>query len=154
MVTMLLLTLLLACAGNFRCKAQIGDQDGSSSAEGLDLLPLEVVAAIPSTLLASAAGSAPIEIRDAAALQVVFSQPVIRLGADFGSEDINAPFAVEFIDGSPLLGEGLLQRWVTTYIWRIDPPDLGWPTDADLALKWNSMLQTWTGAELVTEVEV
>lgn len=148
----LLLPLLLAFAGDFRCGAQDGSQDGSTTVGSFDLLPLEVVAAIPSTLLAS--DSAPVEIQDAAALQVVFSQPIIRLGADFSSESINAPFTVEFIDGSPLLGEGLLQRWVTTFIWRIDPPDLGWPTDADLTLTWNPTLTTWTGAELVTDVEV
>eukprot|EP00892_Ulva_mutabilis_P003496 jgi/Ulvmu1/1518/UM011_0248.1 len=146
-----LLPLLLACIGDLRCEAQNGNQNGGAASQSFDLLPLEVVAAIPSTLLAS--GDTAIQIRGAAALQVVFSQPIIRLGADFGSESINAPFTVEFVDGSPLLGEGLLQRWVTTYIWRIDPPDLGWPTDADLTLKWNQMLTSWTGAELVTDVQ-
>ena len=150
MALKLLFLLLLACVGHLRCVAQNGD--GSAPADSFAVLPLEVVAAIPSTLLGS--GDSAIQIRGAAALQVVFSQPVIRLGADFGSESINAPFSVEFIDGSPLLGEGLLQRWVTTYIWRIDPPDLGWPTDADLTLKWNQMLTSWTGAELVTDVQV
>lgn len=135
----------------FLCKAQ-SNEDGASAPPRAELLPLEVAAAIPSTLLG--VDDAVIDIQDAAALQVVFSQPVIRLGEDFGSESINAPFSVEFEDGSPLLGEGLLQRWVTTYVYRIDPPDLGFPTDLDLTLKWNSMLTSWTGAQLVTAVEV
>lgn len=80
--------------------------------------------------------------------QVVFSRPVIALGADFGAA-APPPSLVPFtLDGCRGV-DGGRGRWVTTSIYRYDPEaSSGWPSDLDCSFKWNPSLQAYDGAPL------
>eukprot|EP00210_Caulerpa_lentillifera_P004932 g4706.t1 len=104
-----------------------------------DELPLEIVTTTPSTLRQGKTTT----VRDKQTITVVFSRPVIALGADFGEEELPddlVPFTLE-----PTV-QGKL-RWVTTYIARFDSDD-DLPYDSEIQLKWNLKLTTYDGVRL------
>ncbi|KAF5837388.1 hypothetical protein DUNSADRAFT_4436 [Dunaliella salina] len=115
----------------------------SAAAPLLPALKLKPLVTTPSGLLTKE--TVPVEAQQA--LQVVFSRPVIPLGADFGKEDAyggKVPFSLSC---SKLPGRF---RWATTNIARFDP-DSSWPTDLDCTFSFNSNLTSFDGVLLELE---
>uniref|UniRef100_A0A7S3VJT0 Alpha-2-macroglobulin domain-containing protein n=1 Tax=Dunaliella tertiolecta TaxID=3047 RepID=A0A7S3VJT0_DUNTE len=118
----------------------------SAAAPLLPALKLKPLVSSPVELLNCAVkDTVPVEGQQA--LTVVFSRPVIALGADFGKEDTyggKIPFSLSC---SKLPGRF---RWVTTNIARFDP-ETSWPTDLDCTFSFNSNLTSFDGVPLELE---
>jgi hypothetical protein len=131
-------------------RALLADQANSTLLSGL---PLKVVTATPALLL-EPPKSGKVLLRGAQTIQIVFSRPVIALGADFGGSVPPGQLPFTLSGGGDNSTGGLQTlpfgrfRWVTTYIARFDPIDGAWPTDLALSLIWNRQLTTWDGVTL------
>lgn len=125
---------------------------GARAADPFAALPFEVVATTPAELLRGE----DFILQRGQALQVVFSRPV-RAIADWDTESQtpdHEPFSISIKNSAAPFSTIASQRFVTTYILRIDPlpeHDGLWPTDLQLALQWNRDLKTWDGAEMSAE---
>ncbi|KAG2447325.1 hypothetical protein HYH02_007655 [Chlamydomonas schloesseri] len=131
-----------------------GGGGGASRAFLAEVLPLRVVLTAPLELArprddGSGGGGGAVQVQGRQALTVVFTRPVIALGADFGlspeQADKMAPFRLL---NCPVPGKA---RWVTTTIYRFDP-DLHWPSDLDCELTWNTRLVSYDGVPLQLEL--
>jgi hypothetical protein len=112
-------------------------------------LPFEVVATTPRTLL----DGKDFTSQRGQALQIVFSRPVISIGSDWDSTT-SQPFSVAVKNSATNISSIASQRWVTTYIFRLDPlPDHEslWPTNLELLFSWNRALKTWVGVSMSAE---
>lgn len=131
------------------CTVSVGIvSQGVRAEDPFAALPLEVVATTPTDLLKGEDFS----LSRGQALQVVFSRPVIRIGADWeDNSSIPQPLLITVKNSAAAISSIASQRWVTTFILRLDPlPEHGtqWPTDLQLGLAWNRSLQTWDGARM------
>lgn len=110
-------------------------------------LPFEVVSTTPAALLDGVDFTLP----RSQPIQIVFSRPVIAIGDDWDSSDTPSPFSITRSGSRASIDSIASQRWVTTYILRLDPlpeHDGLWPTDLQMILYWNRDIQTWDGATM------
>ena len=124
----------------------------TNSSQILNRIPLkELRILVPTT---------PVYANSKAAVSVVFSRPVIKLGSNFGPIDDPASAAVNGVQPLLWLCTGTAARpawaapvagrlyWVTTSILRFDPTE-AWGNDLRCLVSVNPGLRSWDGAALV-----
>jgi hypothetical protein len=123
--------------------------DALAANDPFSALPFEVVATTPSALL----NGNGFTLQRGQALQIVFSRPVIPIGSDWDSVTPQ-PFSINVKNSAADISSIASQRWVTTYIFRLDPlpeHESLWPTNLELLISWNRALETWDGASMSPE---
>eukprot|EP01051_Picozoa_sp_SAG22_P011514 SAG22_NODE_1115_length_5527_cov_2.365328_3_plen_222_part_00 len=132
----------------------------ASGATGTVTNACQILGRIPLKELRILAPETPVYSGSKAAVTVVFSRPVIKLGSNFGGGGGGGAATVNGVQPLLWLCTGTAARpawaapvagrlyWVTTSILRFDPAE-GWGNDLRCAVSVNPRLRSYDGAQLV-----